>query len=120
MSAAAIRPAISAAMVEGEKPRCSSHRSEPNDGPWATRKSAAGLMWSRSSDAVVRPSWSAIRIGYAVSSSWVPNESGAVLPFTRLLRGIEPSGSCWRSNRNSTASRAVASVAASHEPVHAS
>jgi hypothetical protein len=31
--AAAIRPAISAAIVDGENPLCSSQRSGPNDGP---------------------------------------------------------------------------------------
>ena len=44
MSAPASNPAISAAIVEGENPSCSSHRSGPNDGPRATKKSAAGLM----------------------------------------------------------------------------
>ena len=42
---AATRPAISAAIVEGEKPVCSSHRSAPSDGPCATRNSAAGFTW---------------------------------------------------------------------------
>src|SRR5690348_187707 len=46
ISAAAISPAISADIVDGEKPDCSSQRSLPNDGPWAMTKSAAGLMWS--------------------------------------------------------------------------
>jgi hypothetical protein len=41
MSAAATRPAISAAMVDGEKPPCSSQRSEPKLGPWLMAKSAA-------------------------------------------------------------------------------
>ena len=45
MADAAVSPAISAAIVDGEKPDCSSHRSTPNDGPLATRKSAAGRMW---------------------------------------------------------------------------
>src|SRR5690242_9700044 len=45
MSAAEISPAISAAMVEGEYPPCSSHRSGPKLGPWATTKYAAGRMW---------------------------------------------------------------------------
>ena len=45
-SAAATRPAISAAIVEGEKPLCSSQRSDPKDGPCAIRKFAAGLTWS--------------------------------------------------------------------------
>ena len=44
--AAASRPAISAAIVDGEKPLCSSQRSGPNDGPWLMTKFAAGLMWS--------------------------------------------------------------------------
>ena len=35
MIAAAMRPAISAEIVEGEKPLCSSQRSGPNDGPVA-------------------------------------------------------------------------------------
>ena len=43
MCEAAVSPAISAAIVEGEKPDCSSQRSTPSDGPWATRKSAAGM-----------------------------------------------------------------------------
>ena len=45
---------------------------------------------------------------------------GRVLPLTSELRGIEPSGSCWRSNRNSVASRAVARSPAAINPVHAS
>ena len=44
MADAAVSPAISAAMVEGENPDCSSHRSLPNDGPCATTKFAAGTM----------------------------------------------------------------------------
>ena len=44
--AAASRPAISAEIVEGEKPLCSSQRSGPNDGPRVATKFAAGLMWS--------------------------------------------------------------------------
>ena len=83
-------------------------------------KFAAGLMWFWYSDASVSPSWSAIRIGYDVSSSCVPNESGAALPLTRLLRGIEPSACCWRSNRNSVASRAVCRSPSAISPVHAS
>src|SRR5262245_40908951 len=63
ISAAATRPAISAAMVDGEKPPCSSHRSEPNDGPCEMRKLAAGLMWSRYKAPLVSPSCCAIRIG---------------------------------------------------------
>ena len=47
MSAAATRPAISAAMVDGEKPPCSSQRSDPKLGPWLMAKSAARLMCSR-------------------------------------------------------------------------
>src|SRR6266498_3448586 len=39
MSAAAIRPAISAAIVDGEKPPCSSQRSEPKLGPWLMARS---------------------------------------------------------------------------------
>ena len=46
MRAAAMRPAISAAIVEGEKPLCSSQRSVPNAGPRLITKLAAGLMWS--------------------------------------------------------------------------
>ena len=37
--AAATSPAISAAMVDGENPLCSSQRSGPNDGPWLIRSS---------------------------------------------------------------------------------
>ena len=44
-SAAATSPAISAAIVEGEKPPCSSQRSDPKAGPCAIRKFAAGLTW---------------------------------------------------------------------------
>jgi hypothetical protein len=44
--AAATRPATSAAIVEGEKPLCSSQRSVPKEGPWLITKLAAGLMWS--------------------------------------------------------------------------
>ena len=69
-SAAAARPAISAAIVDGEKPLCSSQRSTPNAGPRAIRKFAAGLMWFAYSDASVSPSCCAIRIRYAVSSSF--------------------------------------------------
>src|ERR1041384_8379715 len=70
IEAAATRPAISAAIVDGEKPDCSSHRSTPNDGPCATTKSAAGLMWSfHSAASPARPDSQAIRIGYADSSS---------------------------------------------------
>src|SRR6266540_1266255 len=47
MSAAAISPAISAAIVDGEKPSCSSQRSDPKLGPWLMAKSAARLTWSR-------------------------------------------------------------------------
>ena len=42
------------------------------------------------------------------------------MPFTRLLRGIEPSGSCWRVKRNVTASRAVVKSPAATSPVQAS
>src|ERR1700692_2531956 len=45
MAEAAVSPAISAAIVDGENPACSSQRSTPEDGPLATRKSAAGRMW---------------------------------------------------------------------------
>ena len=31
--------------MEGEKPPCSSQRSDPKEGPWAIRKFAAGLTW---------------------------------------------------------------------------
>src|SRR6476620_9642321 len=55
-SAPASNTAISAAMVEGEKPDCSSHRSEPNDGPRARMKLAAGLMCCSNSVGSVRPS----------------------------------------------------------------
>jgi hypothetical protein len=41
IDAAAVSPAISAAMVLGEKPPSSSQRSCGVDGPWPTRKSAA-------------------------------------------------------------------------------
>jgi hypothetical protein len=44
MLAAASSPAISAEIVDGEKPLCSSQRSGPKAGPWAITKSAAGLM----------------------------------------------------------------------------
>ena len=44
MIAAAIRPAISAEIVDGEKPLCSSQRSGPNAGPWLATKLAAGAM----------------------------------------------------------------------------
>ena len=44
--AAASSPAISAAIVDGEKPLCSSQRSGPNAGPWVATKFAAGLMCS--------------------------------------------------------------------------
>ena len=43
-SAAATRPAISEAIVDGEKPLCSSQRSTPNAGPREATKFAAGLM----------------------------------------------------------------------------
>ena len=119
-SAAAARPAISAAIVEGEKPPCSSQRSDPNAGPREIRKFAAGLMWFAYSAASVSPSCCAIRIGYATSSSCVPNESGAGLPLTRLFRGIDPSGSCWRSKRKSVAARAVAMSPAATRPVQVS
>ena len=119
-SAAAARPAISAAIVEGEKPPCSSQRSDPNAGPREIRKFAAGLMWFAYSAASVSPSCCAIRIGYATSSSCVPNESGAGLPLTRLFRGIDPSGSCWRSKRKSVAARAVARSPAATRPVQVS
>ena len=46
MIAAAMRPAISAEMVDGEKPLCSSQRSGPNEGPWLATKLAAGAMWA--------------------------------------------------------------------------
>ena len=42
--AAASRPAISEAIVDGEKPLCSSQRSGPDAGPWLATKLAAGLM----------------------------------------------------------------------------
>src|SRR5512132_172563 len=44
MIVAAIRPAISAEIVDGEKPLCSSQRSGPNDGPRLATKFAAGAM----------------------------------------------------------------------------
>src|SRR5690242_790697 len=59
-------------------------------------------------------------IGKLHSSSCVLNESGAVLPLTRLLRGNEPSASCWRLNRKFTTSRAVRVSPASRSPVQAS
>ena len=55
---AATSPAISAAMVDGEWPPCSSHRSDPKDGPWETTKSAAFLTWSvHSARSPWRPAW---------------------------------------------------------------
>ena len=69
MTPAATRPAISAAIVDGEKPLCSSQRSLPNDGPCDTTKSAAFLMRGHSAASRSRPACSAIRIGYDVSSS---------------------------------------------------
>ncbi len=68
----------------------------------------------------VSPACHAMRIGYAVSSSCVPNESGAVLPFSSELRGIDPSACCWRSKRNRTVSRAVARSPAESRPVNVS
>jgi len=51
-------------MVDGEYPDCSSHRSTPNEGPWETRKSAAGLMWLRHSEPLPSsPACSAMMIG---------------------------------------------------------
>ena len=44
IAAAATRPATSSAIVDGENPVCSSQRSTPSAGPFAARKSAAGLM----------------------------------------------------------------------------
>ena len=46
--------------------------------------------------------------------------SGAALPFSSELRGIAPSGSCWRSNRNSVAARAVPRSPSASSPVKAS
>ncbi len=46
MIAAAMSPAISAEIVDGEKPLCSSQRSGPNEGPWLATKLAAGAMWA--------------------------------------------------------------------------
>jgi hypothetical protein len=48
------------------------------------------------------------------------NESGAGLPLVRLLRGIEPSACCWRSNRNVVMSRAARRSPARYIDVHAS
>ena len=108
-------------MVDGEYPLCSSHRSDPNDGPRETRKSAAGLMWSRHSATFPpRPDCSAITIGYDVSSSWVPPVSGAGLPLSSELRGMDPSACCWRSNRNRVAARAVTRSPSTSSPVNAS
>jgi hypothetical protein len=119
IEAPASRPAISAAIVDGENPLCSSHRSTPNAGPCATTKSAAARTWFQV-PASVRPACQAIRMGYAVSSSCVPNESGAVRPLSSELRGIEPSACCWRSNRNRTVARAVAASPVASRPVNVS
>ena len=121
ITAAAVSPAISAAIVDGEKPDCSSHRSEPSDGPLATRKSAAGRMCCRhSAVSPASPDCSAIRIGYAVSSSCVPPVSGAGWPLTSELRGSCPLASCCRSSRNRVAARAVARSPSVSRPVNAS
>src|SRR5262249_35924028 len=102
----AVSPAISAAMVDGEYPDCSSHRSAPQGGPRPAGKSAAGRMWSpHRAPSPPRPACNAITIGYAVSSSWVPPVSGAVFPLSSELRGMDPSACCWRSNRNRVAAR---------------
>src|SRR5260370_18090907 len=77
------------------------------------------MCWVDSAEAVL-PGVHAIRIGYEHSSNCVLKESGASLPLTRLLRGIEPSGCCCRSKRNVTASRAVARSPSATSPVHAS
>ena len=45
MAPAAESPAISAAMVDGDQPLCSSQRSGPKAGPRETTKSAARRMW---------------------------------------------------------------------------
>src|SRR5713226_5477568 len=62
-SAAEISPAISAAIVEGEYPPCSSHRSGPKLGPWLITKLAPGLMCCWYRVASVMPSWCAINSG---------------------------------------------------------
>src|SRR4249920_1135555 len=56
MSAPASNPAISAAIVDGENPDCSSQRSGPNDGPRVATKLAAGLMCCSYNVGSVRPS----------------------------------------------------------------
>jgi len=61
-----------------------------------------------------------MRIGYDTSSSCVPKESGASLPFGRLLRGIDPSACCWRRNRKRTVSRAVARSPSATRPLNVS
>ncbi len=118
---AAVRPAISAAIVETEYPDCSSQRSTPKDGPCAIRKSAAGLMWpDQRAESPPRPDRYAIRIGYAVSSSWSPPVSGAAWPLTSELRGISPVERCWSSSRNRVAARAVERSPSASSPVNAS
>lgn len=118
---AATSPAISAAMVEGEKPVCSSHRSTPSDGPWATRNSAAGFTWSSyRAWSPPRPDCQAIRIGYAVSSSCSPPVSGAAWPLGSELRGSDPSGRCCRPNRNVVMARALAKSPSVRKPVKVS
>lgn len=121
MAAAATSPATSSAMVDGENPVCSSQRSTPSAGPFATRKSAAGRMcpvYSAASPA--SPACQAIRIGSAVSSSCRPPVSGAACPFSSPLRGNDPSGRCMSSNRKRTICRAVARSPSVRNPVNAS
>jgi len=121
IAAAATRPATSSAMVDGENPVCSSHRSTPSAGPFAARKSAAGRMWLvYSAASSARPACQAIRIGSAVSSSCRPPVSGAALPFSSPLRGNEPSGNCISSNRKLTICRAVARSPSVRNPVNVS
>ena len=90
-SAAATRPAISDAVVDGEKPPVSSQRSCGVDGPSRTSASAASRTPSQISGSVL-PSCHASTIGNAVSSSWTLRWSGS--PLTREFCGNVPSGCC--------------------------
>jgi hypothetical protein len=97
MSAAHTRPAISDAIVPGEKPLWFSQRSCGVHGAACsprkfTRNSAAFLMWSRYRAASVRPSCHASTIGSATSSSWRLPQCG--VPSTVEFCGKEPSGFC--------------------------
>ena len=67
---------------------------------------------------VASPVRYAIRIGYAVSSSWSPPVSGATLPLSSELRGISPvgellalrTGTAWRRGRVATSPSAMKPV----------